>query len=399
MKAPDKQDDLRFLVSSTRQDSKGDLILELEEKESENHNNQMVKIRWGVPYVEPILTQEELRLPDKESLINNDTSCVNRTVVVPHKVDGQEKSAKLILLNAEADVVIKETEDDTMEEDIIEETECRLIEFGQSTSSNGPNTKLGAGYSNTPDLGYSNTPDPGYINTPDLGCSNTPDSGYSNTADLGYSSTPDQGYNNIPDPIMSESIWRCPEEGCYLQFESKQRGKYRKHYERIHLQIKPFACQHCNFRFYEKSDLKRHIESVHSKVKIICPVDGCNTLTTRIDLHISKQHPAQKSKPNKPNQKELAGPKCDICDQVFNRMYDVNRHKNSVHFGRKSFQCAECKRGFTDRRDLVRHNSAIHQSVKQVNKVFSCQHCKASYKRKKDLVQHLISNPHDGPST
>ena len=90
-----------------------------------------------------------------------------------------------------------------MKDDTIEETECRIIEVGASDST-------------SMEIIQCNTPNPSYS-------SSMPVTQYSNTPDQGLSHTPDPGYSQIPDPIVDESIWRCPEQGCQLQFQHKQR--------------------------------------------------------------------------------------------------------------------------------------------------------------------------------
>ena len=106
-----------------------------------------------------------------------------------------EKSSNINLQNAEVDIVFNESEDSTLKDDTVEETECRIIEVEASVST-------------SMEIIQCNTPNPSYS-------SSTPVQRDSNTPDLGYS--------QIPDPIVDESIWRCPEQGCQLQFQHKQR--------------------------------------------------------------------------------------------------------------------------------------------------------------------------------
>ena len=164
----------------------------------------------------------------------------------------------------------------------------------------------------------------------------------------------------IPDAkLIDENNCQCKEKDCQKVFKGKSKTlQYQRHYERVHLQIKHHICQFCHFRFYGKHDLVRHCESVHNKIKTICPIVGCNKLIVRLDLHVKKVHQENATVENKENI-------CSECGQIFNRVYDMKRHKDTVHLGWKKYKCDVCERGFSDKRDLLRHHNAVHLKIKQ----------------------------------
>jgi len=189
----------------------------------------------------------------------------------------------------------------------------------------------------------------------------------------------------IPDAKPTdENSCQCPEKDCQKVFKGKSKTlQYQRHYERVHLQIRQHICTYCHFRFYGKHDLLRHCESVHNKIKTICPIVGCNKLIVRLDQHVKKVHHQSE---NEAIEKENS--KCSECGQIFNRAYDMKRHKESVHRGWKKFKCAVCDRGFTDKRDLIRHHDAVHLKIKQ-KKGYQCDTCSTKFKLKKDFLAHF----------
>ncbi|ORX78483.1 hypothetical protein BCR32DRAFT_188459, partial [Anaeromyces robustus] len=45
---------------------------------------------------------------------------------------------------------------------------------------------------------------------------------------------------------------------------------------------------------------------------------------------------------------------CKICNKVFNRKYDLQRH-NKIHLGIKPYKCINCNKTFTRSDYLKRH--------------------------------------------
>merc|ERR1712241_438216 len=60
----------------------------------------------------------------------------------------------------------------------------------------------------------------------------------------------------------------CDRDGCDKSFTGKSRRiLYRRHVERVHLQMRGEVCPKCGQGFYEKRDLLRHIESTHENLR------------------------------------------------------------------------------------------------------------------------------------
>ena len=55
----------------------------------------------------------------------------------------------------------------------------------------------------------------------------------------------------------------CVECGVFFSSRSKR----ERHFDAVHLGLKPFECEHCASTFSEAGDLKKHISAVHLGLK------------------------------------------------------------------------------------------------------------------------------------
>ena len=58
---------------------------------------------------------------------------------------------------------------------------------------------------------------------------------------------------------VSDTSTDCKECGKYF----KDNNKLKRHVETVHLKLKPYKCETCNKSFGEKSHMKRHVKNTH----------------------------------------------------------------------------------------------------------------------------------------
>ena len=98
-------------------------------------------------------------------------------------------------------------------------------------------------------------------------------------------------------------------------------------------------CDICNKLFSNKSNLRKHIKSVHEKIKF----------------------------------------KCEICDKELSRKDELQRHKLSVHSKNIEFKCIVCERKFSRKDNLLAHK----------NVCCKCKHCHEQFSSPSELLNHI----------
>ena len=113
------------------------------------------------------------------------------------------------------------------------------------------------------------------------------------------------------------------------------------HMELHTMKEKPFKCDKCTSAFYNKHQLRSHIRMVHeepSKCKICkAPLRGAPAV---IRKHMLNVHGAKYMY------------ECNVCDQEFEALYELNAHKKSHT---QSFQCTICGKIFGHKRNYIQH--------------------------------------------
>ena len=136
-------------------------------------------------------------------------------------------------------------------------------------------------------------------------------------------------------------------------------------------------CPICQGHFSRKTDLKRHIETIHEGKRTQC-LQCTASFARKNDLkrHIEAVHEGKQAK-------------CLVCSASFSRKTDLKRHVETVHEGKRA-HCPQCSASFARKTDLKRHIETVHEGKKA-----QCTICSASFSRQTDLRRH-VESVHEG---
>ncbi|XP_065647375.1 zinc finger protein 845 [Hydra vulgaris] len=157
-------------------------------------------------------------------------------------------------------------------------------------------------------------------------------------------------------------------EYCHLPFVSK--AKFLRH-RRIHTEINPYVCAHCNQSFSHHLELRKHREETHMTNKSFkcnyCP----KSFATRAELrgHLWR-HTGEKNH------------KCRICGKSFATKGNLKLHIDK-HIGIHKHKCPFCPQRFTSHSSLESH-MAKHTGMK----AYKCRFCTKSYAQAGQLTAH-----------
>ena len=157
-----------------------------------------------------------------------------------------------------------------------------------------------------------------------------------------------------------------------------EKAKLIAHNASFHEGKKPHSCPTCEASFDYSASLKKHIATVHDGQKQhSCYICGFSfTEVSNLKEHIEDIH-------NRKTPYE-----CSICNEAFSFKTERKNHIASIHGGNK---CSVCFKSFVKYGQLQRHISLVHEGIKP----FECSICERKFSTKCGLNKH-IRKEHSG---
>ena len=201
--------------------------------------------------------------------------------------------------------------------------------------------------------------------------------------------------------IASETKYgiECTYNYCNLcKFRTKKKSDLRKHIESIHEGI-TYACDQCDYLATQQGHLKEHIQAKHEGVMFGC--SKCNkqfSFRSGLNRHYRIVHDeGVRVEPMTPNNAAKRGVRrievvsgdekfqCKYCERTFSGRSSLWYHTKSKHEGIK-YACNQCDHQAPDQSNLTRHIQSIHEGVK-----YACNQCDYQAGYQSALTRHIQS--------
>ncbi|CDW54443.1 zf-C2H2 and zf-C2H2 4 and zf-H2C2 2 domain contai ning protein [Trichuris trichiura] len=164
-----------------------------------------------------------------------------------------------------------------------------------------------------------------------------------------------------------------PYQCIHCPYASPDTYKLKRHM-RVHTGEKPYQCEICQQRFTQSNSLKAH-KIIHSGARPVfhckyCP-SSCGRKTD-LRIHIQKLHTS------------VAHPLlCKKCNKTFPDRYSFKVHQKQ-HDGERCFPCGQCQYSASSQRHLDAHMSTHYDA-----RPFKCTECDRSFRQLQMLKRHL----------
>jgi len=190
-----------------------------------------------------------------------------------------------------------------------------------------------------------------------------------------FSSAEGKGFSSCSESALKSGDGKKVECGtCGVGFST--RSNLNKHVRTVHATTTQlFGCSMCEATFTQRCSLVKHVRVLHENRKEhTCP--HCDaTFGQRGDLKVHIQGKHLKERPFE----------CAHCEQKFSTRSNMLKHVRTVHEKRRTYTCTQCSLSFGQSADLKKHVLGVHEKIR----AFKCAHCKAAFSQRSDLKKHM----------
>ena len=158
---------------------------------------------------------------------------------------------------------------------------------------------------------------------------------------------------------------------------------YSLHLKRAHgKDSKLWPCSVCDYSSTDHNSMKRHVKSVHLKIKVKCEICGMDFSPSGLRQHMKVSHLTDR------NSKSFT---CTLCDFATHALRYLKAHVKNVHEkDTHNTKCDQCDRKFQFQSELQNHIAITH--LKQKRLTFMCDKCGKGFTQRTNLQLHTLKN-------
>ena len=175
--------------------------------------------------------------------------------------------------------------------------------------------------------------------------------------------------------------YRCGECGKYFNRNSF----LKRHVDTVHSKIKRFFCPICKTGFYSKTVQEKHTKNIHRNVVSTKDEPEWTSIDELSGLEEIKQELPKEELPKHVRSRGASPAQilCQECGKTFGSASILRRHIDNIHTHVKCI-CSYCKKTFTAKEYLDKHIKRIHLQERE----FNCKVCQIVFTKKEHLKNH-----------
>lgn len=180
--------------------------------------------------------------------------------------------------------------------------------------------------------------------------------------------------------------FKCDQCNCNATFYS--RSGVKRHVKTIHLKIRDFICNVCGKTFKSQYQLSNHM-FVHSNEKFKCLDENCDKYFA--SPMSRKKHMEMHSDAPQQNTTRL---KCELCELSFVSKITLRNHHQFKHLNIRNFKCVICAEAFKSKKAYQ-----MHYMRHSGEKPFSCPYagCERKFRSQSNQSEHMRTHTDEKP--
>lgn len=179
----------------------------------------------------------------------------------------------------------------------------------------------------------------------------------------------------------------------HCDFKTFSKTNIKRHLTTIHLRIKAFACKLCSDKRYtSKITLEQHMIRKHNlETDFICLLCGkkfasMSFLRSHMKLACNPTNVRERGDPNEYRERlneETEKYRCKVCGFIVEGKGKIAQHYAQRH--KHSNTCQFCSASFNSYSNLKKHIQIIHNKIHKYN----CSYCSRTFGQKNQLQSHM----------